>query len=345
MPFLTTTSAHRRPLFTPRKLVHMSMLAFALLLPILTWVQAAGCAVLGLLFNLFILPRLEADLGKRPSAAHGLDKADVALKARGTAAPSDVWAGIVLYPISVLLLILFYRHNLHIAAAAWAIMALGDGMASVGGEWLRGPALPWNRWKTWSGFAGFVVAGTVGAYVLTRWVAPSIPVDKVWMVSAAGAAVGALVESVPIRLDDNVSVPLVTGAFIFCAYLVERSALESNWAYLGRRLLLALVVNGCFALLALVLKMVNTSGVGAGLILGTAVYLGYGYKSFLILFAFFLVGSLATRAGYATKAARGVAERRRGARSWRKPWPTAWPELSSPCSLLLPTMRPHSSRR
>ena len=49
-----------------------------------------------------------------------------------------------------------------------------------------------------------------------------------------------------------------------------------------------------------------------------AVYAGYGYKSFLILFAFFVLGSAATKLGYARKAALEVAERRGGARSWRE---------------------------
>jgi uncharacterized protein (TIGR00297 family) len=292
----------QKPLLSTRKIVHISMLGFAFLLPILTWVQAAGCAVLALLFNLFLLPRLAVNLRKSPL--------------QDTA--TSVWTGIVLYPISVLALILLYRHHLHIAAAAWAIMALGDGLASVTGEALRGPGLPWNRGKTWTGLGGFVVAGTAGAFVLTRWVAPTLPADKVWMVSAAAAVVGAVVESLPIKLDDNVSVPLVTGAFLFCAYLVERTALASNWPYLSERIILALVINSCFALLALALKMVRPSGAGAGLVVGTAVYLGYGYKSFLMLFTFFLLGSLATRVGYATKARRGIAERRGGARSWRE---------------------------
>jgi len=298
----TSTAPPARPLFFARKIVHMSMLALAFLLPILTWVQAAGCAVLALLFDIILLPRLGVDLRKSPHQ-------DIA---------AGIWTGLLLYPISVLALILLYRHHLHIAAAAWAIMALGDGMASVSGEALRGPELPWNRRKTWTGFGGFLVAGTIGAIVLTRWVAPTIPTDKVWTVSAAAAVVGAVVESVPIHLDDNVSVPLVTGAFLFCAYLVERTALASNWLYLDRRIILALVINGCFALLALALKMVRPSGAGAGLALGTAVYLGYGYKSFLMLFAFFLLGSLATRVGYAAKARRGIAEKRGGARSWRE---------------------------
>jgi uncharacterized protein (TIGR00297 family) len=292
----------QKPLLSPRKIVHISMLAFAFLLPILTWVQAAGCAVLALLFNLFLLPRLAVDFRKSP-------RQDAA---------TGVWTGILLYPLSVLALILLYRHHLHIAAAAWAIMALGDGMASVSGEGLRGAGLPWNPRKTWTGFGGFIVAGTVGAFVLTRWVAPTLPADKVWIVSAAAAIAGAVVESLPIKLDDNVSVPLVSGAFLFCAYLVEGTALASNWPYLDQRIILALVINGCFAVLALTLKMVRPSGAGVGLLLGTAVYLGYGYKSFLMLFAFFLLGSLATRVGYAAKARRGIAERRGGARSWRE---------------------------
>ena len=276
------------------------MLGFAFLLPILTWVQAAGCAVLALLFNVFLLPRFAVDLRKRPDQT------------------SSAWTGLVLYPISVLVLILLYRHHLHIAASAWAILALGDGIASMAGESLRGPSLPWNREKTWSGFVAFTIAGAAGAYVLARWVAPALPVEKVFIVSVAGALVGALVESVPIRLDDNVSVPLVTGGFLFCAYLVDRSALDSNLPFLGRRVLLAVAINAFFALLTLGLRFIDRSGAAAGFLLGVAVYLGYGWKSFLMLFAFFVLGSVATRVGYASKAKRGVAEKRGGARSWRE---------------------------
>ena len=112
--------------------------------------------------------------------------------------------------------------------------------------------------------------------------------------------------------------PLVTGAFFFCACMVERSALDSNLPYLGRRILLAIAVNLAFAVLAWALKAASRSGAVCGFLLGTAIYLGYGYKSFLLLFAFVLLGSVATRLGLSKKAARGVAEERRGARSWRE---------------------------
>jgi uncharacterized protein (TIGR00297 family) len=310
-------TAPHAPLFSTRKIVHMSMLIFAFLLPYLTWQQAAGCALLALLFNVAVLPRIGADLRKSPSSAAG----------------GGVWTGIVIYPISVLALILLYRHDLHIAAAAWAIMALGDGTASVAGGALGGPALPWNREKTWSGFLGFIVAGTAGAYVLTRWVAvgaalrlihgapalaPEVAPGVVLRICAAAALVGALVESVPVRLDDNATVPLVAGGFMYCLYFVERSALSSNLPFLGRRILVAAAVNLALAAVALGLKLVNRSGAVCGFLLGVAVYLGWGYKSFLMMFAFFAIGSMATRFGYARKAARGVAERRGGARSWRE---------------------------
>ena len=280
----------------------MSMLVFAFLLPFLTWMQAAGCALMTLGFNVFILPQLDVDLGKRN------------LEER----VANVWTGIVIYPISVLALILLYRHDLYIVGAVWAIMALGDGWAGVAGEAMRGPALPWNPGKTWVGFASFILAGTLGAYALARWVAPEIDAGKTLAVSAATALVGAVVESLPIRLDDNVSVPLLCGVFMYCAYLIEWPAFGSNLPYLRFRIVLAVAVNLVFALLALAMKWANRSGAAMGFVLGVAIYLGYGYKSFFILLAFVLMGSIATRIGYARKSARGVAERRGGARSWRE---------------------------
>jgi len=377
-------SMRHPPLLSARKRLFMASILFAFLFPYLTWKQAAGCALMLLLFNTLILPWLDVGLGKQLPTGDGPSK-NIALslgervaipharesrvrgyllrlpslfppRAAGDPSPGprpacgiaahpfplgegediigatpSTLTGIVLYPICVLALIILYRNHLHIAAAAWAIMALGDGMATViglrcrdnspsPGHW-RGKlaaTLAWNRQKTWAGSISFVIAGTVGAYVLTRWIAPEIPPDKTLVVCVAAGLLGAVLESLPIPLDDNITVPLVVGAFMFCAYLVERSALDSNMPYLGHRIVLAIAVNLAFALLVWALGAASRSGAVCGFLLGTAIYLGYGYKSFLLLFAFVLLGSVATRLGYAKKAARGVAERRGGARSWRE---------------------------
>ena len=295
-------SVGRRPLISTRKMVHLSMLSFALLLPFLTWVEAAGAALVALTFNLFILPRLQLDLGKQ---------------AGGEAVARPVqWTGIVAYPVSVLVLILLYGRRMEVVGAVWAIMALGDGSASIAGETLRGPAVPWNRGKTWSGFVAFIAAGTLGSFALARWIAPSFPGLNLLLICAATATVGAVVETLPIGLDDNISVPLVCGGFMYCVLLMHWSALESNMPYLGVRVLLAIGVNGVFALAALGIGAVNRSGAVMGFLMGAIIYMSWGYKSFLVLLAFFVIGSVATRLGYARKAARGVAEGRRGARSW-----------------------------
>ncbi|HXJ95215.1 MAG TPA: DUF92 domain-containing protein [Terriglobia bacterium] len=312
-----TATAVPRPLLSTRKIVHMSMLGFAFLLPFLTWLEAAGAAVLALVFNLFLLPNLGADLRKIPPALDASSRSPHNSATNATEEPG-AYTGIILYPISVLVLILLYRHHLEIAAAAWAIMALGDGAAGIAGEGVRSVALPWNHRKTWAGFVAFTLAGTAGAYVLTRWVNPSLPTDKTFLICALTALLGTGIESTPIGLDDNVSVPLVCGGFMFCAWLVERSALDSNLPYLGRRLALAVVINLAFALGAMAARTVSRSGAALGFVLGVLVYLGWGWKSFLVLLAMVVLGSLATRLGYARKAERGVAEHAGGARSWRE---------------------------
>lgn len=304
----------------------MASLLFAFLFPYLTWKQAAGCALLLLLFNMLILPWLDAVVPPPgPLLGQGGEVQTFPASTGGR------WTGIILYPIIVLALIILYRNHLHIAAEAWAIMALGDGMAGViglrcsggvsaPGQW-RGKlaaTLPWNRQKTWACFISFALAGTVGAYLLMLWVAPAVPPDKALAVCIAAALIGAVVESLPIALDDNLTVPMVVGAFMFCALLVERSALDSNLPYLGRRIVLAIAANLVFALLARALGAASRSGAICGFVLGTAIYLGYGYKSFILLFVFVLFGSAATRFGFRRKAARGVAEPRGGARGWRE---------------------------
>src|SRR5687768_9221178 len=114
------------------------MVAWALLLRVLTWPQAAALAVAALLFNAFVLPRAGGRAIFRPDDVR-----------RG------IPAGILYYPLAVLLLILCFRHRLDIAAAAWAILAVGDGMATLVGRRVNGVRIAWNHDKTWAGTIAF----------------------------------------------------------------------------------------------------------------------------------------------------------------------------------------------
>lgn len=64
-------------------------------------------------------------------------------------------------------------------------------------------------------------------------------------------------------------------------------------------------------------KAVSWSGAVAGVLVGVAVSAGFGGPGLAVLGTFFVVGSVATKVGYAKKAARGAAEARGGARDWR----------------------------
>ncbi len=282
----------------------MAMIGFAFLLPFFTWWQAVACVLLALIFNTVVFPQIATDAGSPAE--------------KDTAAPESSGSGMILYPISILALILVFRHHIEVVAASWAILALGDSTAGIASRGLGGPRIPWNERKTWTGFAVFVAAGTLGAYMLARWVNPHLPVDKTFIIVLAGSIVGALAESAPIRLNDNLTVPLAVGGFLFCAFLVESSALQSNMTYLPVRFAIAVTVSAVFSLLALAIRAVDGSGAFAGFLLGLAIYMGYGWKSFCVAAAFFVLGTVATKAGFRNKTRQGIAEVRGGARSWRE---------------------------
>jgi len=127
---------------TRRQSLHMAMASFALLLRVLTWWQAALCAVTAFLFNLFVLPRVGGASLYRPSDA-----------ARGYP------LGILFYPLSILVLILAFPRRPDIVAAAWGILAFGDGAATIVGTRTQGRHLPWNPDKTFAGSLAFIMAG------------------------------------------------------------------------------------------------------------------------------------------------------------------------------------------
>jgi len=84
--------------------------------------------------------------------------------------------------------------------AAIAIFCLGDSAASLFGGMLT-TSLPFNKGKTIEGsLAGFLFAFLAG----TLFVSPQL--------ALAGAAIAMTIEALPLPINDNVSVPILTGA-------------------------------------------------------------------------------------------------------------------------------------
>jgi uncharacterized protein (TIGR00297 family) len=291
-----------------RKVIHIGCVGFAFLLRFMNGGQAAAMAVAAFVFNWQVLPRIG---GK--AIWRGADHA------------KGYPAGILLYPLSVLGLVLWFSTSLWMAAAIWGVLAVGDGMASLVGQAAGGPRLPWNDKKSWSGFVAFVGFGTVAAAVLIAWTA-RLPLDlaswhagRTVALAFATSLACALVESLPTTLDDNLTVPLA-GAVVFPLFAqVDPQVLGTDPGLAGR-MAAGLLVNSVIALVAWRARSIDVAGALSAVIIGTAITAGLGLPSLGLMVAFFVVGTAATRLGHRMKAARGIAQERGGVRGWRHAW-------------------------
>jgi len=276
-----------------RKAVHIGAGLFALALRWTTWWQAALFALLAFLFNLYLLRHVG-----------GVHLMRLPERERGYA------TGVLLYPLVVLALIVLFRHDLAIAAAGWAYLAFGDGCATLAGRALGGAALPWNRAKSWAGFAAYVAAGFLAAAAVYGFVRARMPSIPELIALFLASLVGAAVESLPSELDDNVAPPLMAASALAALLLVAAHPVAVD----GRRLFMAVAVNALVAGLLGPLRVVRPSGVAAGFAAGTLIYALGGPAAYTVLWAFFATGTLATRLGRRRKEALGKAEEAGGRR-------------------------------
>ena len=286
---------------TARQVVHMLMGAFALLLRVLTWWQAALCALAALLFNALALPRTGGRVILRPADA-----------SRGYP------IGILIYPVSVLLLILAVPARLDIAAGAWGILAAGDGAATLAGRRWGRHRLGWNPDKTVEGLLAFIVAGGSAAVFLTWWTAPAIvprpPLAFVILAPLVAAVAAGLVETVPVALDDNISVPATAGAAMWLCSLVSEAAWQGHVDAVAANLAAALAVNTAAAIGGYLLRTVRLSGMLTGWVIGVVVYAAVGLAGWTLLFLTFAAAAVTSRLGLKKKALLGIAEARGGRR-------------------------------
>jgi uncharacterized protein (TIGR00297 family) len=185
--------------------------------------------------------------------------------------------------------------------------------------------LPWNASKGWAGVVAFVLFGTAAAALLAAWTLrlPLAAAAAHWPrtigVALALALVCALVESLPTTLDDNVTVPLATALALPLLAGAEPELLWSDPGFAGR-LLIGLGTNATIALAAFVARSIDALGALSAVVIGSAITAGLGLSGLSLMIAFFVLGSAATKLGYRTKAARGIAQEKGGARGWQNAW-------------------------
>jgi dolichol kinase len=126
------------------------------------------------------------------------------------------------YAVPVFSLLVLVPAHAELGFAALAIIALGDGMATVGGMLLKSPPLPWNRDKSWSGFLCFVVFSAPWSTVIYWGEArPVVDFGKAFLLCSSVTLVAAIAESVRSRIDDNIRV----GVSVFVGLLLAQSVI------------------------------------------------------------------------------------------------------------------------
>jgi uncharacterized protein (TIGR00297 family) len=222
----------------------------------------------------------------------------------------------MIYPLAVLLLILVFRRRLDIVAAAWGIMAAGDGFATIAGRAVGHRPVPWNREKTIEGTLAFILAGGLAGVLLALWVRPSVtPTPSIafaLMAPVAAAIAAALVETIPVKLDDNISVPASAAGVLWMASLVTID--PRGVPDLPVALVIALLLNVAVAAAGLLARTVTMGGAITGVAIGTVIYAGSGLRGWTMLLAAFVVASVVSRIGIKRKEAFGIAEERGGRR-------------------------------
>ncbi len=112
------------------------------------------------------------------------------------------------YPLTVLTPMFLFRGNAEFTCVVVVVLGLGDGSAFIGGKLFGNRRLPWNPKKSWVGtLCFFLVAAPFAS--LAYWLEarnPAAPWSLALACGGAAALAGAVAESLPTEITDNLRV-------------------------------------------------------------------------------------------------------------------------------------------
>jgi phosphoserine phosphatase len=188
---------HKRSFPSTNDLVREDIHASGLFMPVIAGligipVVASIIILIAIVYTVSELRRLE-----------GRELPLISAITRHAASPSELYgfaAAPIYFAIGIVATLLLFPTPTGAGGAAIAIFCLGDSTASLFGG-LISTSLPFNKGKTWEGtLAGFFFAFLAGTFFVSPWLA------------LAGAAIAMTVEVLPLPVNDNVLIPVITGA-------------------------------------------------------------------------------------------------------------------------------------
>ncbi len=153
----------------------------------------------------------------------GVMKDEASVKAMSrTGDRREILRGPLYYGIIFVLLTIIFWKTSPVGIVGLMLMCGGDGLADIFGRQWGKRKLPWNNSKSWAGSAGMLLGG----WVLSTFVLWIFTIAGLFSTSILGyllpvtviALVGTLVESLPLKDIDNITVTAaaaIIGYFLF----------------------------------------------------------------------------------------------------------------------------------
>jgi phytol kinase len=147
----------------------------------------------------------------------GVIKDEASVKAMSrTGDRREILRGPLFYGIVFVVMTLIYWKDSPIGMTALMLMCGGDGLADIMGRGLKSPKLPWSKDKSVAGSLGMFLGGwALAAFILGMFVLSRIfpgPFAGYLIPITIIAFAGTLVESLPLKDVDNITVTLAAVA-------------------------------------------------------------------------------------------------------------------------------------
>lgn len=153
----------------------------------------------------------------------GVIKDEAAVQAMSrTGSPREILRGPLFYGIAFVVLTVLFWKDSPVGMTALMMMCGGDGLADIVGRRVASPRLNWNREKSVAGTLSVFAGGwLLSALILFIYIAAGVfapPFSAYLLPLTVIALVGTIVESLPFRDIDNLTVTLaavLTGLLVF----------------------------------------------------------------------------------------------------------------------------------
>lgn len=154
-----------------------------------------------------------------------------------------------------------------------------------------------------------ITAAFLAASWIVYWQRLPIPYSFIFFIAVIGAVTGSLFESIPSKIDSNISVSLGAGMTM---WIFE----EFRYWVPPEKMLVALVFSLFLGALAYRAKIADVSALLSAALLGVLIIVFSGLPWFLLLLTFFILGGGFTRYKYTYKESIGIAQAKDGIRSY-----------------------------